>query len=44
MVQGQRKDHNTIFLKLRIADSTGSCFLFIKSIVYLELRKENVMA
>ncbi|KAK4394836.1 putative serine/threonine-protein kinase WNK2 [Sesamum angolense] len=23
MVQGQRKDHNTIFLKLRIADSSG---------------------
>jgi WNK lysine deficient protein kinase len=23
-VQGQRKDINTIFLKLRIADSTGS--------------------
>jgi WNK lysine deficient protein kinase len=26
-VQGQRKDINTIFLKLRIADSTGSLSL-----------------
>lgn len=34
MVQGQRKDHNTIFLKLRIVDSSGSCFLFISPILF----------
>lgn len=29
MVEGQRKDINTIFLKLRIADSTGAlCLLY----------------
>lgn len=27
-VQGQRKDHNTIFLKLNIADSSGTLLFF----------------
>lgn len=28
-VQGHRRDANTIFLKLRIADSEGWCLLFL---------------
>lgn len=34
-VQGQRKDVNTIFLKLRIADSTGCLFFSFHFLVFL---------
>lgn len=37
-VQGQRKDHNTIFLKLRIEDSSGSRF-YCFNLQYLAFNK-----
>lgn len=36
-VEGQRKDMNTIYLKLRIADSTGCLFLFLEHVCLASL-------